>query len=417
MRWLPVALLTAAGLYSLIGPEAVAQNPPPKGGIEIRPDAPKPPAAPAPPALGEVPVDVDSIQDRIQEERERLERQQERLRQLEAQLRRDRVIRPRGDTQKEEDYESGDGALVRMGQDVEVGEGEVAREVVVMGGNLVVRGEVEGNAVAIGGDLTVEDGGRVAGDVVTVGGKLNIHDGAIVEGDQVEVGTGAALPFSAWGGRHWETKRGEKLVCGIVVLLAFLLVGWIAMLLFGTRMTRMADLLEQNLGRSVLLGFLVLILWLPTVVLTCITVIGIPVAIFILVAVPFAAFAGYLIAAMVFGRRLASGLVFERSGPLAHLLIGLTALAAFGLVGNAIGLVRVLGPLSLALRILGWVLVSFAAIGGLGALAAATFENIRFGRRAGESPPGAGGGPASGPGSPGWTPPASDSSTGELVPS
>lgn len=435
--------VTSIAFASVLGaaeepPQSPAQEQPDRrGGIEIGPDttAPRLPARPRRPALARPPdspapaaqVDVDSIRQRIEEERENLVRQEERLRRLEAQLRRDRVILPRDTDDGGGDLpSSGDGALVRMGQDVEVREGEVVREVVVMGGDLVVRGEVEGDAVAIGGDLTVVSGGKVAGSAVTVGGRLDIEPDAIVEGDQVEVGAfGAGIPgLGRWGGNGDHDPsgiagRGEKLVGGFVALLAFLLVGWIAAFLFGDRLRRVADFLQHNLGRSLLVGFLVLILWLPTVVLTCITVIGIPVGIFLLMAIPFAFFVGGLIGAMVLGRRIAAGFVFEQNSALAHLLIGITGIGAFLLLGSAVGLVRVLSPLATALCAIGGLLIVLAVLTGVGALASTVFENLRTKRRSGETPPASsepGGGPGTTGGSPGWTPPAGGESTGEFVP-
>jgi hypothetical protein len=361
---------------------------------------------------------VDSLQQQIQLEEERLERQQQRLRLLQAQLKRDRVVRPRDED--EDDLDSGGhGAAVRMGQDVEVGEGEVVREAVSMGGNVIVRGEVEQDAVAIGGDVLVGSQGRVGGSAVSIGGELEIEPGGIVEGDRVEVGN-LGPGFLGGGGflnqdrGHEGARRGFKLLRGLMTLLVLVFVGWLVMLLFGDRLSAMADVALHSFGRSLLAGLLVLVLWLPTVVLFAITVIGIPVAIILVVAVPLAIFVGYFIGALAFGRRIAAGINLERNGAVGHLFVGLVALGALTIIGTLFEMVRFLGPLALAFCILGGTLMCFAALTGLGAMTMTQFGNLKF-RRRGASDPSGGApgtpGAAGGPGGSGGIPP------GELAPS
>jgi hypothetical protein len=330
---------------------------------------------------------VDSLREQIELEQRRLEEQQERLRQMQDQLKRDRVIRPRAD---DEDYESdGDGEVVRMGQDLEVREGEVVREAVALGGDVVVRGEVENDAVAIGGDVFVGSSGRVGGSAVSIGGALEIEPGGHVEGDRVEVGNlGPGFLGAGFLNHEDAPRRGFKLMRGLLTLLVLVFIGWFAMLLFGERLSAIADVAQHSFGRSLLAGLLVLVLWLPTVVLFAITVIGIPVAIVLAVAVPLAIFVGYFIGALAFGRRIAVGINLERNSAIAHLFVGLVALGSLTLIGTLFGLVRFLGPLSLAFHILGLVMMSFAALTGLGALTMTQYSRLRIGRRGASQPPG-----------------------------
>jgi hypothetical protein len=302
-----------------------------------------------------------------------------------------------------------------MGQNVVVGPGEVIDEVVGIGGSLEIFGEVEGDAVAIAGDLDVLPGGRVEGDAVSVGGDLDIHPGGLVEGSQIEVGRFSPFFVSRLiGGPDIGLPRqGFSFVSSILTLLVVLFIGWLAVVLFGGRLSRMADVAQNEFARSLLLGILVVVLWPPAMVLAAITVIGIPVAILLALVVPLALFIGYLIGAMAFGRRIATGIRFEKSSALAHLLTGLVAIGVLWLLGQTFGFVRLLGPVSLAFRIVAWLIMSFAALTGLGALAASQLGSIRA-RGSGATPPAPPEGPAPQHLPPGDEPPAAGTSESPL---
>ncbi len=55
-------------------------------------------------------------------------------------------------------------------------------DVVVFGGNVSASGTVEGNVVAVGGNLNLAESAVVQGDVASIGGNLDQVIGALVEG-------------------------------------------------------------------------------------------------------------------------------------------------------------------------------------------------------------------------------------------
>ena len=81
------------------------------------------------------------------------------------------------------------GARVSFG-DTTIEEGEtVSGRLVVIRGDLVVRGTVEGNVYQLGRGFVHIDGGHVFGDVYEWGrGTLQVFGGGVVEGDVVERG-------------------------------------------------------------------------------------------------------------------------------------------------------------------------------------------------------------------------------------
>ncbi|MGB0639229.1 MAG: hypothetical protein ACPGTU_07855 [Myxococcota bacterium] len=77
-------------------------------------------------------------------------------------------------------------------------EGELVDNVVYLHGPLTVLGEVEGDAVVVGHDLTIQNGGRVRGDAVSLGGTVFVEEGGSVDGEtmgfgQHKVAAGSAI--------------------------------------------------------------------------------------------------------------------------------------------------------------------------------------------------------------------------------
>lgn len=94
------------------------------------------------------------------------------------------------------DNTSGD-QKVAVFEDVIVGPDEIWDNVVVVGGDAVIRGTVENVVVVVGGDLVVADGAQVGARlnrddaaVVSVFGDVTVEPGATVRGRTVDVGGG-----------------------------------------------------------------------------------------------------------------------------------------------------------------------------------------------------------------------------------
>lgn len=80
-----------------------------------------------------------------------------------------------------------EGGEVRFGRNIEVTDDEVVDgDLVVVGGNIFVAGQVLGDVVAVGGNVDVS--GDVVGDVVSIGGVAHLGPTASVSGDLVIVG-------------------------------------------------------------------------------------------------------------------------------------------------------------------------------------------------------------------------------------
>jgi hypothetical protein len=242
--------------------------------------------------------------------------------------------------------------------DVLVAKGQTTGDVVVVDGNILVRGTVHGDLVAVSGDVTVR--GTVTGDVVTIakratlgrrariGGQLKwAQDRPIVAPGAVVTGGVKKLDFSAIGTPGIELAIGFWLVVTISLLLAGLLLLWLAPRA-GEAAVRAA---RSSTGATVVAGILLLILLPIIAVVLLFTVVGTPIGIgLLLVLGPLLAIA-YLTGAMLLGRRLR-----KSGGRLGAFIVGLLILRVLALIpflGALVSLVATvfgLGALFIATR-------------------------------------------------------------------
>jgi len=297
--------------------------------------------------------------------------------------------------------------LVRFGEDIEIPADKVVEgDVVAIGGDITVHGRVRGDAVAVGGAVRVKGAGAVEGDAVSLGGGVSTTDSASVGGSNVSIGK--------WdfGGHGWNALpalgmfgaigAGMWLVSTLVEILLTLFFAWIAFLLLKDRILRAAEVLAAQFGRSFLLGLLAwagLVLAVPVGVLTivvagaiaivilCVTIIGIPLALLLVVAlvlaiigllvgVVLAAFLGYVNGAMYLGRRVLGSRFGAATKPMVAVLAGILIVAMIEGVGEILGAAGffLMHPFSIAFGIAAGALTFILTTAGLGA-----FVESRFG--------------------------------------
>ena len=301
------------------------------------------------------PADVAVIAEVVVETDEELVEAEEAVRAIETKLR-------RKDTQ------------VVFGTSLTVDEDEIAREAVVFGAPLTVRGVVKGDAAAIGGSVTIsgevtgdvvsvggnvklESGAEVAGDVVSVGGTIEEHDDVEIGGQRVEVPFGKGFPFWRPGGGiffqpgHWY--RGDdwhdfgpmdvamSAAWEGFALIMFLLFACLILLLGRKPLERMERKVAAEPWKSGLVGLLSQILILPVFIVVLlvlvISIIGIP----LLLLLPFAilgllllAFMGFCAVAMRLGRILEERFGWTLSSPYLVLILGIASIAIWSLIAD-----------------------------------------------------------------------------------
>lgn len=253
---------------------------------------------------------------------------------------------------------------VQYGQDIEVGAGETARDVVCIGCSIRVLGKVAGDAVAVGGSLAIE--GTVEGDAVAVAGVLRLGPNARVGEDAVAAGGRLERAPGAQVGRDAVstpfipslpvTSLAQlilfffliALVTNLVlVLLAYLLAG-------RTRVETMATTVRERAGLAALTGIGVLVgavlLYIISAMMGPLTAV---LAILVSVALGVTLVVGYAGLSFWMGRLLApprAGLASSWN-PLAVVLLGvllITLLQFIPILGGLVFLVFLLLALGCA---------------------------------------------------------------------
>jgi cytoskeletal protein CcmA (bactofilin family)/uncharacterized membrane protein YccF (DUF307 family) len=222
--------------------------------------------------------------------------------------------------------------LLHVAESVEVEAGEeVEATVVIVDGDLTVRGVVDGDVVIVGGRLRLERGGRITGDVRAIDARIE-RDGGEIVGDLEELDereirtldTGAEDRIrrevlselrgeladeagrTSFAGRVFSPFRNVVramvgVVSSLLTILVLSAIGGVVVHFAHNHLEVVAETARRSPGRAAAVGlagtFLAVPVWLLGAVALVISIIGIPVALLWLplfpVALVFAAALGY----------------------------------------------------------------------------------------------------------------------------
>ncbi len=274
----------------------------------------------------------------------------------------------------------------QLGGEVRVAAGDRVGDAVIIFGDAVVAGrvegdlvavastvrltstaEVDGEVVAVGGATSVELGARVRGDLVLVGGSYDLPDGFTVGGERVLVGVASEWTLLV-SLLRWFSEgllQGRLIVPGLawvwmfvaLLLAAFLLV----QLVFGGAVRSCAGQLASKPLTALLAGLLAVVLIGPLAFLLAISVIGLPLIPVLLLAFLFAGFFGHAAVARWIGSA-----VVEESSPGDRLQAARSLSIGFAVL-----------CLAYALPVLGLAAWTLAGVLGLGAVTATSFRALR----------------------------------------
>jgi cytoskeletal protein CcmA (bactofilin family) len=237
----------------------------------------------------------------------------------------------------------GNAAVVAGSAVIEEG-GTLSGDLAVIGGSARIGGTVEGDLVVIGGVLELEDSARVLGDVVAMG-TLNRHPEAIVRGTVVagaeasgriaELGNvlrgdvGALRPQGQTGETSTFMRGLVSVLRFVGSLLAWLIVGALAVSLIPGSMEHVADVMKQSPVLSVAMGLLTFLAAVILLPLLTIIIVGIPVVLVLVVALVLGAVVGWIAAALLLGARLLKGGTHSK---VEQVLLGIVILTLMGRV-------------------------------------------------------------------------------------
>jgi hypothetical protein len=301
---------------------------------------------------------------------------------------------------------------VYVGESAEVGEDErIDATVVVVGGDLTVRGRIERDVVVVDGTLRVVEGGRVGGDVRTLDGAVERAGGEIL-GNVSEVGelverrveddTEARIRQEVLRELRSEMdedrERGSfgrlfspvrtiargvgRVISSLLTIFVLSLVGGVVLYFGHAHLDVVADAARRAPARAAAVGlagaFLAAPVWLLGTLALVISIIGIPVALLWLplfpVALALAAVVGYYAVARNVGGWLARREYpytswIRASNPYTLIAGGVFGLFAAFLAASALSIAGPwLGFLRALFVVCGIVVTSGAVLVGLGAV-------------------------------------------------
>ncbi|MBC5808522.1 MAG: hypothetical protein ACR2KS_03035 [Candidatus Eremiobacter antarcticus] len=233
--------------------------------------------------------------------------------------------------------------LVVFGGDQTVKEGQVVHgDLVVLGGNADVYGQVEGDAVCIGGHIYIAPQGAVLGSLVSLGGSIDNESTTAPHArrasptpmpeptEQPEVAPATPVPVPMHVHRHMGSSFWQHWTSFIVMDALFVL---LAFLLFPLRTRSTIDHLIEYPLMAAVVGFFSPVIFVLMAVALCITVIGIP----LLPLLAIVAFLGYLVGkaalAAIIGDRLFQVAKAEPPKPVVGMLVGLLILVVISTTG------------------------------------------------------------------------------------
>ena len=224
---------------------------------------------------------------------------------------------------------------------------KVERTVVTCGGDLDIHGTLQGDAVALAGNVVVHDGGLVTGNAIAVAGHIRVEGGR-VEGEmrtlRGQVGEAPRRAAARTLTPAEATVRALKIAAG---WLAMMIVIGIGVLMFaGPYLEGVVETLERNFTKAFWAGLVGQLALLPAllilVVAFALTIIGVLLIPFAAVAFTLAAAGlltlGFLAAAQVTGgalRKPDARLMSARGAALRAMLTGIAIYFALWLVAAA----------------------------------------------------------------------------------
>jgi hypothetical protein len=220
-------------------------------------------------------------------------------------------------------------------------DGTVREDLFVLNGDTEISGTVDGDVVVFNGDVAVRSGAEIGGDLVTQS-TPQVEDDATIRGSQTNVATKFDYDVSGFAGRFvwWLGYTVSVLILGLLLLA------------FAPHLDQaVVETIRTRLGSSIGWGVALFFLLPIAAVLLLVTVVGIPLGLFVLLALALIYTVGYTVATLGVGR-----VVMRTSSRYVAFLVGLVILRALALIPVVGGLLWLLasawglGSLAVAIR-------------------------------------------------------------------
>gem|GEM_PF-4840855 len=202
--------------------------------------------------------------------------------------------------------DSSEGNVLLGAEKAALEQGEMFKTIVLLWGNLDVFGEVD-EVVVLSGHVTFHEGSKLNKSLVVMGGSFDSRPGAQVAAENVV----AKVPGPAWrilrsAGNLWRDHIGwvSKMLAGLLVSVLGWLLAWALFHGFPGLQANTANRLGSDWAKNLAAGFLGSILAFVGLGLLVVSVVGILLIPFYLLALMFCAGIAYAAAALWTGHRL-----------------------------------------------------------------------------------------------------------------
>ena len=219
-----------------------------------------------------------------------------------------RLVVPEGETVQTAVIFNGDATI----------DGTVADLLVVFNGRTEITGTVGEDVIVFNGSVVLRSGSRVGGDVISRQAP-QIEDGATVGGSVDDLAT-------RWD--FWNVTFVGRLGWWLAYSVSTLVLGLVLLLLAPGLDPASVRALRDRLGGTIGFGLLLFVVLPIVAVLMFVTIVGIPLGLFLLLALALVYSIGYVVGALALGRRV----VKEDSSRYLAFLVGWGGLRLIGLI-------------------------------------------------------------------------------------
>jgi hypothetical protein len=274
-----------------------------------------------------------------------------------------------------------DGDLAVMGGMVDVN-GEITGDIAVFGGNLDILGTIQGDAAVFGGNVTNQ--GKIRGDLAVIGGTVLLDSGSVIAGDILMVGgtvdrddhaevigniesieievLNEVLPRISKVFRFPRQLPGYRLfprLAFIGMLIVLYVFNLLIIAIFPSAIAKVSGKIKINVWAALGLGLAIQILFVPVLILLTISIVGIPLAVLLPMAILIGTLFGFSALSFVIGERISKAFGWNVTNSIGLFSLGWITVM---LIPFIVGLI---GP---PITALGWVIIYVAmtiAAGGV----------------------------------------------------
>ncbi len=176
------------------------------------------------------------------------------------------------------------GDLFVVGGQVNVNS-DVGGKIVAAGGTINIRGNVARNVVVAGGQVRIRSTSEIGRDVLILGGSVynagNINGTLTVRADSFQnVGTAGKVDFErAKTDPQWDDEASKWMsTFHILIIVGFFIVGLIILKLFPFSVAAVDGEIGDSTAIKALMGFILIIATVVLIIISAVTVVGLPLA-------------------------------------------------------------------------------------------------------------------------------------------